>query len=137
MTNKLNIAPLHVGISVPDMEEAVRWYCDVLGCEKLSDKYLPALGSRVVFLRLGDFKIELFQNDEWRPLPENRRVPNEDIKVCGTKHICFGTDNMTELKKYFDEKKVDCATDVFQVNGHGVLFIRDVAGNLIEFIEDK
>ena len=137
MTNKLNILPLHVGISVPDMDEAVKWYCDVLGCEKLSDRYLPALSSRVVFLQLGNFKIELFQNDEWRPLPENRRMPNEDIKVCGTKHICFSTDDMSALKKYFDEKKVDCATDVFQVNGHGVLFIRDVAGNLIEFIEDK
>lgn len=131
-----DIRPLHVGISVPDMDKAVEWYIRVLGCTVKSDRYVETLKSRIVFLYLGTFQIELFQHDSCIPLAEERKIPNSDIAYCGTKHICFSVDDMDSLWKHFELCGVDRAGDIFTFNGNKVMFIRDCAGNIIEFIQE-
>jgi methylmalonyl-CoA/ethylmalonyl-CoA epimerase len=55
------IRPLHLGISVPDMDASVEWYREMLGFNKISDEFVEFLNARTVFMQLGDFQIELFQ----------------------------------------------------------------------------
>lgn len=129
------IKPAHVGISVPDIGLALDWYQKVLGYNPISIRYHSELETRIAFLEKDGFCIELFQHDQARALPEDRKYPNRDIITCGTKHLCFYTDSMDELKAHLDVCGVDMATDVFFMGPNKVLFIRDCAGNLLEFIQ--
>ena len=135
MDKKIKLAPAHVGISVPDLEKAVNWYDKVLGFAVISDRYQPALCARVAFLERDGFCIELFQHDHPNPLPADRREPDRDIATCGTKHLCFYTQDMRAMVRHFGVCRVDLATQIFSMGETQVLFIRDCAGNLLEFIQ--
>lgn len=133
----MDIRPLHQGISVPDMDSSISWYSDVLGFEKHSDEFIEMLNARVVFMRLGDFELELFEyrGDDKKPLPPERREPNEDLKTCGTKHVAWATDDFHGLTGRFREKGVDFAIPEIRMGDDLVCFVRDNSGILIEFIQ--
>lgn len=126
--------PLHVGVSVYNMDESIEWYKKNLDFEVVQDDYVPPLKSRIVFIRNGDFEIELFQYDEPKPIPEERLAPNTDLQTVGTKHVAFRTESMKDLKEKFIANGVDIAHEVV-MEGNEVLFIRDNSGVLIEFIQ--
>jgi catechol 2,3-dioxygenase-like lactoylglutathione lyase family enzyme len=115
----------HCGISVPDLEASIVWYCDMLGFSVEQRFALDAVPFKAAFLRRGDFRIELFEVAGAAPLPEELRHPNQDL-VQDVRAV------FTELK----QRGVDVAMDVFVVEGIGPGgFIRDNAGNLIELLE--
>lgn len=126
--------PLHVGISVQNMDESIEWYKKNLDFEVIKDDYVPPLKSRIVFIRNGNFEIELFQYDEPKPIPEDRLTPNTDLQTVGTKHVAFKTVDMKGLKEKFVANGVDIAHEVV-MEGNAVMFVRDNSGVLIEFIE--
>ena len=101
------LKPLHVGISVSNMEASVEWYRKNLGFEKKQDDYAPPLKARVCFIEKDGFELELFQYDDPKPIPEERKTPNTDLQTIGTKHVAFLTDDMQALKKGFVENGVD------------------------------
>jgi len=131
------ITPLHQGISVPDAEAAAAWYADVFGFEPVRRERNEALNAKIVFLRSGAFELELFEylGEDARPLPPERREPNEDIKTCGTKHVAYRVENMDRMAAWLRAKDVDFAMPPFDMNGDQVCFIRDCAGTLIELIQ--
>ncbi len=131
------LRPLHQGISVPDMDASIAWYQKIFGCTVLSDDVMPPLQARVVFLSLGDFQLELFQylGEDAQPLPHGRRIPNEDLKTCGTKHVAYGVPSMEETVAWLDANGVDFAMRPFLMPSGPVCFIRDNAGTLIELIQ--
>lgn len=128
--------PLHVGISVRNMDDAIDWYIKNLNFEIMKDDYIPPLKSRIVFIKNGNFQIELFQYDDPKSIPEERLTPNTDLQTVGTKHIAFQTEDMNALKEKFLANGVDIAHEVV-MEGNSVMFIRDNSGVLIEFIENK
>lgn len=131
------LKPLHQGISVPDMDAAIAWYSNVFGFEKISDDVEPMLNSRVVFLHLDGFELELFQylGTDAKPMPEERKMPNDDLKTCGTKHVAYAVDDLEALYRSLVEKQVDVAVPPFPMHRDLVCFIRDNSGVLIELIE--
>lgn len=130
----MQLEPLHVGISVTDMDQAIAWYGENLDFHLVKDDgFLPPLGARVCFLRQGDFQIELFQYQDPKPLPPDRRHPNTDLQTVGTKHIAFGVSDLETLKARLTANGVEIAHEV-NMNGDHVLFIRDCCGSLIELI---
>jgi methylmalonyl-CoA/ethylmalonyl-CoA epimerase len=129
------LKPLHVGISVPDMDASIAWYEQMLGFRLVSDKYFDQLPARIAFLEHGDFSIELFQVPGAALLPADRRVPKLDIRTHGNKHVAYAVEHLPELLATLKEKGVDVAMDVFRMEGDLVAFIRDNAGNLIELIQ--
>ena len=126
--------PLHVGISVTDMEVSLKWYEENLGFVKTKDDYVPPLGARICFVEKDGFELELFQYDSPKPIPEERKTPNSDLQTVGTKHIAFLTDDMKALKEGFVTNNVDIAHEV-TMEGNAVMFVRDPDGVLIEFIQ--
>lgn len=129
--------PLHVGISVYDMEESLAWYRDVLGFTLVKDDgYIPPLKAHVVFIERDGFQLELFRYDAPIPLPEARRTPNSDLQTVGTKHVAFAVADMAAMKAHLLEKGADIAHEVNMGADH-VLFIRDCNGVLIELIAAK
>lgn len=133
------IKPLHVGISVGDIQAAIQWYQSILGFSLLWCRYFPALNTQIAFLKLDDFEIELFEPDEPKLLPDERRLPITDLQTLGTKHIAFGTDDIETLFARFREQDVDIVFGPFESPPKDALFgfIRDNSGVLIEFIQKQ
>jgi len=131
----MKITPLHIGISVADIEESITWYREMLGFEMLSNDYVEPLKCRIAFLGNGGFAIELFQHDDTIAIPKERLHPNTDIQTQGTKHICFANDNVLELVEKLKGKGVDIALGPLNMGTDTVLYIRDNNGTLIEFIQ--
>lgn len=131
------LTPLHQGITVPDVEKAAQWYQDVFQFERIKDEYAEGLNCHVIFLRSGGFELELFQylGPDGKPLPEDRTIPNEDIKTCGTKHVAYQVSSMEEMLAHLKTKQVDIAAGPFPMGGDTICFIRDNSGILLELIE--
>jgi methylmalonyl-CoA/ethylmalonyl-CoA epimerase len=81
----------------------------------------------------GDMRIELFQPEEPTPLLDERRDPDSDVKLLGNKHFAFQTEGFDELVAWFEAKGADIAKRVSGSFGQAI-FVRDVAGNLVEFV---
>lgn len=129
------IKPIHTGISVYNMEESLKWYEKVLGFKLICDNgFIQPLKTRICFIQLDDFQLELFEYESPKPLPPERLTPNSDLQTVGTKHIAFEVTDMQALKKHFSKHHVDIALES-QKDGNEVLFIRDLNGILIEFIK--
>jgi catechol 2,3-dioxygenase-like lactoylglutathione lyase family enzyme len=99
----------HVGLSVKNMEKAISFYRDVIGMEKVLDRYFDVglekiIGekgakARVVHMRLQDSMVELFdyQNPEARP-----PYPDKSQSDYGLIHIGFMVQN---FKKNYERLK--------------------------------
>lgn len=128
--------PLHVGISVYDIDEAIKWYEKNLDFEVVKDFYVPVLKARIAFIRNGNFEIELFEYDKPKPIPQERLIPDLDLQTVGTKHIALEVDDMKCVKEKFLANNVDIVHEVI-MEGDLVMFIRDNSGVLIELIQKK
>ena len=125
----------HGGVSVPDLDEAIDWYGRVLGFEVEKRFYIAPAKAETAMIRRGPLRFELFEVEDAAPLPDERRQPNTDLKTHGNKHVAFRIDDLDGL---LDELRAHDADIAFVVNeefGRGC-FIRDCAGNLIEFVEE-
>lgn len=128
------VRPLHVGISVKDMEVSLAWYEENLGFKIVSDDYIPPLKCRICFVEKDGFEIELFQHDNVKAMPEERKVPNTDLETIGTKHVAFLTDDMKALKERFVKNGVRIVSEGC-MEGNAVIFVSDPDGVLVEFIQ--
>jgi len=135
----------HTGLSTPDLDRAVRFYCDQFGFELLSrftmppgspgmDEMLalPGVGFSAALLRLGHTMIEVFQFSDPEPARAPARRPVHDH---GLTHLCF---QVEDVKAEYERlsaagMKFHCAPRT----GDGATYVygRDPDGNAIELIE--
>jgi methylmalonyl-CoA/ethylmalonyl-CoA epimerase len=120
----------HLGVSVPDIEASIKWYHDVLEFNVERQGTLPWVPAKVVHLRRGDMRVELFQVEGSLPLPADRRFPNRDLITHGNKHVAFQVQDIPATTALLRSRGADIA---FEYEDRAV-FIRDNAGNLIEFV---
>ena len=123
---KLLVKPLHVGVSVSDIDASIEWYKTMLGFRLVSDQYIDKLPARLAFLEHGDFSIELFEIEGAAPLPDDRRVPNLDIRTHGNKHVAYAVQDIRALMDTLKAKHVDVAMDVFPM---GLVFKNRLSGS--------
>ena len=131
------LKPLHIGISVANMQESIAWYEEILDFELMWVKDFPELKAKIAFLKNDNFQIELFEAYETVALPRERLLPITDLQTQGTKHIAFGTEDIVALFEKFKTKNVDIVFGPMESPPKDALFgfIRDNSGVLIEFIE--
>lgn len=125
----------HGGVSVPSLQEAIDWYGRVLGFEVEKRFYIEAAKSHTAMLRKGPLRFEIFEVEGAAPLPEDRRHPPADLRTHGNKHVAFRVADLEKFLSEMEQKQVDIAFVVRENFGKGC-FIRDCAGNLIEFVEE-
>lgn len=94
---------------------------------------LEAANANCAMLGRGTMMIELFEPDNAVPLPLERREPNRDVQLHGNKHVAFRCEDFDGLIAWFEGQDADIALRVDASFGRAV-FIRDNAGNLIEFV---
>ena len=134
--SEIRYKPLHVGISVSNLETAIEWFEDVLGFTLREKSPFVPMGFRVAFLDNGDgFEVELFENIETKPVPEERLHPDTDSKTQGTKHIAFQVDDLDKELAYFKTKGIEPVMGPAECFGLYVAFIYGPDNVLIEFIE--
>jgi methylmalonyl-CoA/ethylmalonyl-CoA epimerase len=125
----------HGGVNVPELDAAIAWYRDVLGFEVERRFPIPQIPAEIAIIRNGDLCMELFEVPGAKPLPDERREPNQDLQTHGNKHVAFVIENV----ETFGEELKRRGADVVWIrrSPHGAnIFIRDNAGNLIEFLEE-
>jgi len=130
--------PLHIGISVSNIEDAVAWFEDILGFTLREKSEFTPMGFRVAFLdNGGGFEVELFENLETKPPSEDRFHPDSDSKTQGTKHIAFEVDDLDKELSYFKTKGIEPVMGPAECFGLYVAFIHGPDKVLLEFIEWK
>ena len=139
----------HVAISVPDMEKALAFYCDLLGFEKAFEfswdeqselaepatKILAVKGTAAdaIVLRAENMLIELFQFKAGGPKAQD---PDRPVIDHGFTHLCLA---VKDLDKEYDRLKAagmrfhSPPTQV--VEGVRTVYGRDPFGNVIELEE--
>ncbi|MFT4046786.1 MAG: VOC family protein [Solimonas sp.] len=124
----------HGGVSVPDLDASIAWYRDVLGFEVARRFPIPTIPADVAVLQNGPLHIELFQVDGARPLPDERRQPDTDVYTHGNKHVSFAVANVRPFAEELKKRGADIVWVREFAQGANI-FIRDNAGNLIEFVQ--
>jgi catechol 2,3-dioxygenase-like lactoylglutathione lyase family enzyme len=126
----------HGGVSVPNLAEAIEWYGRVLGFELERQFHIEAANADVAMVIRGPLRFEIFEVQGAAPLPEDRRHPPSDVKSHGNKHVAFRVADFEVFLQVLESKGADIAFVVREQFGKGC-FIRDCAGNLIEFVEES
>ncbi|WP_062344701.1 VOC family protein [Novosphingobium sp. CCH12-A3] len=124
----------HGGVSVPSLEQAIEWYGTILGFTVEHRFYIEAARSHTAMLRKGPLRFEIFEVEGAAPLPDERRYPPRDVQTHGNKHVAFQVADLDSFLAEMKQKGADIAMVVRESFGKGC-FIRDCAGNLIEFVE--
>ncbi|MBU6267032.1 MAG: VOC family protein [Sphingomonadales bacterium] len=125
----------HGGVSVPSLAQAIDWYGRVLGFVLEREFVIPPARAKAAMIRKGPLRFELFEPEDGAPLPEGRSHPPSDIRTHGNKHVAFCIADLDAFIAEMGQKGVDVPFVVREAFGKGC-FIRDCAGNLIEFVEE-
>ena len=136
MGTRLEFWHHHGGLSVPDLEASIAWWRAVLGFEVVKRFAIPAIPATVAMLRNGPLHIELFEVSGAKPLPEERRQPDSDLHTHGNKHISFAVHSVREFAAELERRGADVVWVKEMPHGANI-FIRDNAGNLIEFVQES
>ena len=143
-------AQSHVGLTVRDLDQSVRFYHDLIGLEIVTEPSpwfdgpelghgvgVPGAALRQVCLRLGDTMIELL---EYRapPSPTERPLLSHSI---GASHVAFQVDDIRAAKAELEEAGVVFYSDINVVDD-GVLagwrwvYFADPDGYPLELVEN-
>ena len=130
MLGRLN----HVAIAVPDLEAAVAVYRQTLGAKVSEPQPEPDHGVTVVFVDLGNTKVELLE-----PIDEKSPIAGflEKNPAGGIHHICYEVDDILAARgRMISEGARVLGDGEPKIGAHGkpVLFLhpKDFCGTLVE-----
>lgn len=133
MLGRLN----HVALAVPDLKVAARLYREKLGARVSRPKRLPKHGVSVIFIELGNTRIELME-----PLGDDSPIAAflAYNPAGGMHHLCYEVDDICAARDRLKREGARILGDGEpSVGAHGrpVLFLspKDFAGTLIELEE--
>jgi glyoxylase I family protein len=116
----------HVSFLVRDLEGALAFYCDVLGCELLPR---PDLGFPGAWLRLGGSEVHLIT-----PMDGVDPGTAPDTPSGFANHVAFRIDDHGAVLGRLRRLGLDaCEGEV----GIQQIFVQDPAGNVLELIERR
>jgi len=96
MVKKIN----HIAIAVNNLEEAAKFYQEVMGLDLSGVEVVTAQKTRVGFFKIGESSIELVQPAE----PDSPLTKFLEAKGPGIHHICFEVDDVeTEVKAFLEK----------------------------------
>lgn len=130
MLGRLN----HVALAVPDLAAASAIYRDTLGAKVGAPQVLPEHGVTVVFIDVGNTRIELLE-------PYGDKSPISAFldknPSGGVHHLCYEVDDILAARDRLSEagaRVLGDGTPKIGAHGKPVLFLhpKDFAGTLIE-----
>lgn len=134
MTNAGFSGVLEAAVYAADLDAADRFYGGVLGLERLQ-----RAGQRHVFFRVGRTVLLVFNPDETQKAPRNPALPVPPHGARGPGHVCLAA-SAAEIeiwKSRLIAAGVPIEADFRWPNGARSLYVRDPAGNSVEFAEPR
>jgi catechol 2,3-dioxygenase-like lactoylglutathione lyase family enzyme len=132
----------HSAISVPDLERALAFYCDLLGFEieiktawsagnTRNDTVIgrPDTAGKNALIKAGDTRIELFEYENPPPKLQNAERPVWDH---GITHLCFAVDDIQREYARLREAGVVFNSVPVQMGRWHFVYGRDPFGNMFE-----
>lgn len=125
-------AILEASLYVDDLDAAERFYGELLGLERIQ-----RVGDRHVFFRVGDSVLLIFDPGQTELPPGNPRLPVPPHGARGPGHVCLTLDRaaMSAMRGHLTASGVTIDTEFDWPNGARSLYVRDPAGNSVEFAE--
>lgn len=130
MLGRLN----HVAVAVPDLAAAAATYRDTLGARVTAPQALPEHGVTVVFIDLGNTKVELLE-----PLGAHSPLAAflEKNPSGGMHHVCYEVDDIIAARdrlKAAGARVLGDGNPKIGAHGKPVLFLhpKDFSGTLVE-----
>ena len=133
----------HSAISVPDLQVALDFYCDLLGFEienrsgwpkgaRRVDALLalPDSAAKVVMIKLGETRIEVFEFESPIPSP---RPDSLRVSDHGITHLCLRVTEIEEEYARLVNAGVEFNSPPLDVGSSICAYGRDPFGNVIEF----
>ena len=133
----MQIGPLnHVGVAVPDIEEAMETYRTLYGATDITTPFdMPAQGVKVCFVNLPNSQIELIE-----PLNEESPIWNfiQKNPKGGQHHVCFEVEEIHAAVAAMKDRGATVLGEP-RIGAHGtpIVFIhpKNSNGVLIELME--
>jgi catechol 2,3-dioxygenase-like lactoylglutathione lyase family enzyme len=124
-----------VTITVADIERATSWYEDKLGFREVGRKEYPEFGTKLRFLALHGWRVELIE-DRTARAAEVRPDPPKHTGWYGVSQFCLQTTDLESVKQELKTIDIPIVWE-FQNADLGVhfVFIRDPDGNLIQYLQ--
>ena len=127
-------AILEAALYLPDLDEAEAFDGGVLGLKKRM-----RLGDRHVFFEVGDAILLLFNPEATMHAPPQGALPVPPHGARGPGHVCFAMEDaaIEAMKARCVAQAVPIDADFHWPGGARSLYVRDPAGNSVEFAEPK
>lgn len=125
----------HLGVSVRDMSGSIDWWQRMLGFTLERRYWLDSIPAEIAMLANGALHVELLCRPDVKPADAERRVPDDDLRTCGNKHIALSVRDVRAMVEVLRHKGVDVVWVKDLPNGRSASFIRDYEGNLIELVQ--
>ena len=111
----------HITVEVKDLEEALDFYVDILGLDKLdTPENIKEAGVRWIKFNDGSAL---------------HIIKNEDCSAPELAHMALAIDDVTSWKEYLSNKGVEIKSPKLNVYNAERFFINDPSGNRIELIK--
>lgn len=125
---------LEAALYVDDLDAANTFYGDLLRLEKIIE-----VPGRHVFYRAGETVVLLFIAEKTRVPTDNAKLPVPPHGADGPGHLCFAADRAALIgwRDKLEKANIEIEADFEWPNGARSIYIRDPAGNSIEFAEPK
>jgi catechol 2,3-dioxygenase-like lactoylglutathione lyase family enzyme len=126
----------HAGVSVPDLDRSLAWYCEALGLRPGFRFELPPIGLRGAFaLGEGSTGVELLEMAGAVPGAPKTDPPSANA-IHGVNHVCF---QVADLDAAYDRVIASGAVAVWDPRdspepGMRMAYVTDPDGNLIELV---
>ena len=124
----------HFAFRVSDLDEAIRFYCDILGLKLLSKTVDEEHHEAFAFLELDGGNLELLQlvDENNNPVPYKKL----EIKQPFCPHLAIKCENLDLLVSDLENKNVPIIKGPLEIPGTVKwLYITDPDNNVIEFVE--
>jgi catechol 2,3-dioxygenase-like lactoylglutathione lyase family enzyme len=135
----------HPALSVPDLEEALEFYCGKLGFECVMNAELPSgitmfndafdlpdAGCKVAMIKRGNSCIEIF---EFQATGTREEGPERPVNEHGITHICLASDDYQADYERLAEAGVRFNTSPVGGAPGRWAYGRDPFGNVLELLE--
>lgn len=125
---------LETALYVRDVEEAFRFYRDVIGLEPVGKK-----SGRNAFFRCGNGILLLFKAEETLKPAKAGQLPVPVHGTTGAGHVCFAAEahEIDQWCQHLVQHGIAIESDFFWPNGARSIYFRDPSGNSLEIADPR
>ena len=124
----------HISLTAKDKEALVKWYIEKLNFKILFRNELPEIGMSVIFIGLNNFQLEIIETKNFKK--NIRKNPPFNTERQGFGNISIAVYDLEIVYQELKKRNVTITNAPITLNnGFKIMFIDDLEGNDIEFIQ--